>query len=129
MALSVGVDMPVSTKPKIRPEHRNGFCMSMANPMNKISDEMEVTIASMKTMKNRLLLILCLYTTYQAVAALESTLLRNSVKSHQLAIMTDSTIMRHVEFESSKCTRALSLLMSLYLVIAQVCAHQPSPTK
>ena len=92
MALSVGVDMPVSTKPKIRPEHRNGFCMSMANPMNKISDEMEVTIASVKTMKNRLLLILCLYTTYQAVAALESTLLRNSVKSHQLAIMTDSTL-------------------------------------
>ena len=66
--------------------------MSMANPMNKISDEMEVTIASMKTMKNKLLLILCLYTTYQAVAALESTLLRNSVKSHQLAIMTDSTL-------------------------------------
>ena len=90
---------------------------------------MEVTIASVKTMKNRLLLILCLYTTYQAVAALESTLLRNSVKSHQLAIMTDSTLMRPVEFESSKCTRALSLSMPLYLVIPEVCAHQPSPTK
>ena len=114
--MSVGVDMAVSTKPKTRQEHKNGFCMSIASTMKITSDEMAVMIALSNTIKKRLLLILCLSKTYKTVAELVSTLLRKIVESHQLAIVIDSTQLR--KKASSKCflsfaLRSVSSLCSL----------------
>lgn len=124
IALSVTVDMPDKQKPKAIQEHRNVFCTFIAKTTNMTNDEMEVTIALKNIMKKRLLLMLCLCITYQAVAEFVSTLLRNSIRSHKLAIMIDSTPLRLRA--TSPWGRSLFIAFSLICHISAVCAHQPN---